>query len=69
MRIRKRRVNSQDHTLGYLVGNSWQTRRETVQLAKQGRIDGVTVAGRGRTQHVRSLSSHSNLYDLPTQAV
>lgn len=68
MKIRKRRINSQDHTLGYLVGNSWRTRRETVQLAKQGRIDGVRVAGYGKTQHIRGIRP-MKLYNLPTQAV
>ncbi len=68
MKIRKRRVNSQDHTLGYLVGNNWRTRKEAVTLAKGGRIDGVSVAGSGRTQHLRS-TTNTNLYDLPVQLV
>ena len=69
MRIRKRRTNSQDHTLGYLVGNSWQTRRQAVKLARIGRIDGVKVVGAGGNEHLRSLPSHKNLYSLPTQVV
>lgn len=69
MKIRKRRANSQDHTLGYLVGNNWRTRKEAVTLAKQGRIDGVKVAGSGRTRHLRSITSATNLYDLPVQMV
>lgn len=68
MKIRKRRTNSQDHTLGYLVGNSWRTRKEVVQLAKQGRIEGVRVVGSGSTQHVRGIMP-IKLYNLPTQLV
>ncbi len=69
MKVRKRRANSQDHTLGYLVGNNWRTRKEAISLARSGRIDGVRIVGRGRTQHLRSLSDAPNLYDLPVQMV
>ena len=69
MKVRKRRANSQDHTLGYLVGNNWRTRKEAVALARQGKVDGVRIVGRGRTQHLRSVSTACNLYDLPVQMV
>ncbi len=43
MRVQKRRVNSQDHTLAYLVGGKWRTRKQAVQLAKNGKIPNVSV--------------------------
>lgn len=69
MKIRKRRINSQDHTLGYLVGNNWRTRKQAIVLAREGRISGVTIAGSGMTQHLRSTTEAPNLYDLPVQLV
>jgi hypothetical protein len=68
MKIRKRRTNSQDHTLGYLVGNKWETRKQAIQLAKKGKISNVSVCGNGKTQHLRGVDG-LKLYDLPTQEV
>lgn len=68
MRVQKRRVNSQDHTLGYKVGNQWYTRRQAIQLAQKGRVSGVSICGRGKTQHLRGTEG-LKLYDLDTQLV
>ena len=68
MKIRKRRTNSQDHTLGYLVGNKWETRKQAIQLAKKGKISNVSVCGSGETQHLRGVQGF-RLYDLETQLV
>ena len=68
MKIQKRRTNSQDHTLGYLVGGKWRTRKESIQLAKKGKIPNVVVCGAGRTQHIRGVQG-LKLYDLETQMV
>ena len=68
MKIQKRRINSQDHTLGYMVGGKWRTRKQAIQIAKQGKIDHVTVCGSGKTQHLRGVEG-LKLYDLETQMV
>ena len=68
MKIQKRRVNSQDHTMGYKIGGKWYTRSQAIRLAKRGRIDRVSVCGSGKTQHLRGTEG-LKLYDLKTQAV
>ena len=68
MKIQKRRVNSQNHTLAYKCGGKWQTRKQAISLAKKGKIDKVSICGSGRTQHLRGVDG-LKLYDLPTQAV
>ena len=68
MKIQKRRVNSQDHTKSYKCGGKWYSRKEAVQLAKQGRISDVSVCGSGKTQHLRGVQGF-RLYDLETQLV
>ena len=68
MKIQKRRVNSQDHTIGYKIGGKWYTRRQAIQLARKGRVDNVSICGIGRTQHLRGIQG-LKLYDLKTQTV
>ena len=68
MKVQKRRTNSQDHTLAYLVGGKWRTRKQAVQLAKKGKISDVSVCGSGKTQHLRGTNG-LKLYDLATQEV
>lgn len=68
MKVRKRRINSQDHTLGYLVGSKWCTRKQAIQLAKSGKIQNVSVCGSGKTQHLRGVQG-LKLYNLETQMV
>ena len=68
MKVQKRRINSQNHTLGYLVGGKWRTRKQAIQLAKQGKIPNVAVCGTGRTQHIRGVQGFK-LYDLEPQLV
>ena len=41
MKIQKRRVNSQDHTIGYKIGGKWYTRSQAIDLAMNGRVDRV----------------------------
>jgi hypothetical protein len=43
MKIHERLVDSRGHTLGYLVGNRWCSRKETAALATEGKIEGVCV--------------------------
>jgi hypothetical protein len=68
MKIQKRRVNSQDHTLGYKIGGKWHTRKQAIALAKKGKLHNVTVCGSGKTQHLRGVQG-VKLYDLETQMV
>jgi hypothetical protein len=68
MKIQKRKVNSQDHTLGYKIGGKWYTRKQAVSLAKKGKVSNVSVCGKGSTQHLRGARGFS-LYGLKTQMV
>ena len=68
MKIQKRRINSQDHTLGYKIGGKWYTRKQSIHLAKQGRVSNVSVCGSGKTQHLRGTQGLT-LYGLDTQMV
>ena len=68
MKVQKRRVNSQSHTLGLKVSGKWYTRKEAVGLAKKGKIPNVAICGSGKTQHLRGVQGFK-LYDLDTQLV
>lgn len=68
MKIQKRKVNSQDHTLGYKISGKWHTRKQAISLAKRGKLDNVSVCGSGKTQHLRGVQG-LRLYDLETQPV
>ena len=61
MKIQKRRVNSQGHTLGLMVGGRWRTRDEAVKLAQKNKIDGVTVCRTQYGHHLRSLPEAKNI--------
>ncbi len=70
MKIQKRKVNSSNHTKSLKMGGRWYSRKEAVKMAKQGRVDGVTVCKGGNDEYyLRSLPGHTNLYDLPVQIV
>jgi hypothetical protein len=67
MKIRKRGTNVKRHTVSYLVGGKWQTRTQTVKMAKKGKIEGVGVYRRNDgITYIRSLPGCVNLYDLPS---
>ena len=68
MKVQKRRINSQDHTLGYKIGGKWFNRSQAVQLAKKGKVSNVSICGKGKTHHLRG-SQGVKLYDLETQLV
>ncbi len=68
MKIQKRRINSQNHTLSYKCGGKWYDRKQAVSLAKKGKISDVSVCGSGKTQHLRGVQGFK-LYDLETQLV
>ncbi len=69
MKIQTRGTNAKRHTIEWKVGGKWRTRRETVSLAKQGRIPGVFVrTGAGLDEQcIVSLPGERNLYDLPAR--
>lgn len=68
MKVTKRLTSIKRHTIGYLVGGRYRTRREAVQLALQGRIEGVAVRySAGGNAFIASLPGGENLYDLPVR--
>lgn len=66
MVVRKRSLNTKRHTTGYLIGNQWRTRSEAVELAEEGRVDGVRVGRKGRVKFLTRVTGCPRLYDLPT---
>ena len=65
MNVTKRATNSKQHTIGYLIGGKWRTRPEAVRLAKQGKLDGVTIRRGGNdNEYIASLPNRGSLYDL-----
>ena len=66
MKIQKRKLNVKRHTIGYKVAGKWRTRKETYELAKQGKLNDV-VACRG--EYGGYIQSHPmadiKLYDIP----
>lgn len=62
MKVRKRGVDIKRHTTSYLVGNRWISRAKATSLAKEGKVDGVTVVN---GKYIQSKRDHTNLYDLP----
>ena len=71
MKVQKRLVDTKRHTQGYLIGGKWRSRKEAVALARQGKVDGVTVRrGSNDELHIASLPYSSvRLYDLPERVV
>jgi hypothetical protein len=68
MQVQGRIVNTKRHTIGYKIGGRNRTRREAVQLARQGRIEGVTVRYGGRdSSFIASVPGGPNLYELPVR--
>ena len=66
MKVQKRGTNIKRHTISYLVGGKWRSRKETYDLAKAGKVEGV-VACRGESGGY--IQAHPQaavrLYDLP----
>ncbi|NJL70108.1 MAG: hypothetical protein HC888_00235 [Candidatus Competibacteraceae bacterium] len=69
MKITARMVNTKRHTQKWKIGGTWRTRAEAVRLARQGRVEGVTVRRGGNDElHIAALpNSGVRLYDLPTR--
>ena len=69
MKITKRGTDVKRHTTHFLAGGKWRTRNEVCKLAREGKIDGVSLCSYGRNKYVKSLPNHTNLYDLPIAVV
>ena len=67
MRVQKRKVDVKRHTLSYLVGGKWRTRSETAQLAKMGKIEGVSYCRGKYGSYIQSRPGTVRLYSLPTR--
>ena len=66
MKITKRATDGKRHTLGFLAGGKWRTRKQAVRLAREGRISGVSVI-RGRDgDYIKAQNDRVKLYSLPT---
>jgi hypothetical protein len=65
MRIQKRLVDVKRHTSGYKIGGKWFTRSQAVSLAKQGKLQGVSIRTRAGITYIQSTPGHTMLYDLP----
>ena len=65
MRIQKRGVNTKRHTVSYKLGGKWYTRNQAVALAKQGKLDGVSVRRRNGISYIQSTPGRTLLYSLP----
>jgi len=65
MQVTKRLVNRKTHTIGYLVGGQWRTRREAVRLAKKGKIKNVIVRRCDNGEYIASRPDFPRLGDLP----
>lgn len=67
VRVTHRITNSKRHTLGFVIDGKNVSRKDTVALARQGRIRGVVAVG---NHHVQSLPTRKQkLYDLPEKVV
>lgn len=70
MKIQKRRVNSQGHTLGYKIGGKWMTRDQAYKLAQGGCLDGVIACRGASGGYIQSHpQAKTRLYDLPEVSV
>ncbi len=67
MKIQRRRVNVKRHVKQYMVGGKWRSKAEAVTLAKEGKIDGVMVYRRNRSNYIQAApGSGFKLSDLPS---
>jgi hypothetical protein len=66
LNVQYRIVNTRRHTIGYKLGNKLRSRAEAVSLARQGKVNDVTVRRGGNDEmHIVSLPGSQNLTDLP----
>lgn len=66
--ITERLLSTKRHTLGFIVGRQQKTRHQTIQLAKQGKVEGVRVC-KGPKGYYLASSTAVSLYSLPTRVV
>jgi len=66
MKVQARLVNTKRHTVGYRIGGRNRTRREAVQLARQGKIENVAVRRGGKDRFfIAALPGTDSLYEIP----
>ena len=53
MKITKRSVNTKRHNVAFKIGGTWRTRREAVNLARSGKIDGAHVCQGPTCSYIR----------------
>ena len=67
MQVQARGINVKGHTTHYKVAGKWRTRKEAVHLARQGKIEGVTIRNGSNDEMYLASKPYSyyRLYDLP----
>lgn len=70
MKVQRRRVNVKRHTVGYKISGKWFSRDRAVQMAKAGKIDGVTACTGKHGSYIQSVPSAGfTLENLPQEDV
>ena len=65
MQIKKRLVNTKKHTLGFMIGGKWRTRKQAVVLAERGKISDVIVRKSPYGKYISAVPDTPRLSDLP----
>lgn len=65
MKITMRHLNTKRHTLGYKVGGRWRSRKEAVDLARQGKVEDVMVCRGEYGHYIQAMPGTTPLYELP----
>jgi len=66
MSVSERIVSDKGHTIGYVIGGEEYTRKQSVKLAKQGKVKDVRTIS--SVEYDSHLMGHGRrLYDLPTR--
>jgi len=70
MRIQTRLTNVKGHTTGFKIGGKNRSRKEAVQLAQSGKIEGVVVRkGGSDSYYIAAAPGLPALYNLPERVV
>jgi len=65
MKVQKRKVDVKRHTVKWKVAGKWMTRAQAYDLARKGKLAGVSAREREGVRFIQSLPNSPNLYDLP----
>lgn len=69
MKVQKRGMNTKRHTTMWKIGGKWVNRKNACDMAKKGKIDGVTICRGENGNYIKSLPGNPRLYDLPSVVV